>query len=1099
MAGILVFGALSYSLMGISQLPDVDFPVVTVTITWPGASPDVMESAVADIVEDAVMSVDGIQLVQSASQQGQTQIIIQFALEQNINAALLQIQTKVSQAQKNLPETIDPPVITKTNPNDQPILWAAAYQENGKLRDLSLFARDELKNKLTTVPGVGDISLGGYVDPQMRIWMDADKMRAAELTSDDIVGAVNLGHKLTPTGYQDKGAKESYIRVQSEFTDAAGCNSLMIPKRGGETVWTKIRLGDVAHCEEGTDEIRRIARFNGIQPTIGMGVIKQHGTNAVAIGDAVRKRIHQLGEILPSGMKLGIANDSTVFIRDSIKELLFTLGMAVLLTALVCYLFLGSLSSAFNVILAIPVSLVGSFIVIHALGFTVNTFTLMALSLSIGIVVDDAIMVLENITRHNEEGEPRALAALLGAREITGAATAATLAILAIFLPVVFMKGIVGKFFFQFGITLSVTVMLSLLEALTLAPMRCSQFLSVGKENAVTRRVNKGMQWLSGAYHRGLKHALNHRGKIITVSILLFAFSLITVKFLRKEFIPPQDQSRFLVTIHTKMGSSLEATDKVFREAEKFLKSRSEVESYFVSVGGFGGGLVNQGISFVNLKERGKRGKNDPFKSAPSQQEFMAYARKELSKIPGVENVAILDLSLSGFSAQRGYPIEFVLQGPDWDTLTKVSSDLRTKLAQLKVMADIDSDYNPNMPETTIVPDRAKAAARGVPISVITDAISAMVGGQRLLPNKYTDKAGHRDDIQVKMIPRQNEQATDITRINVRNINNEVMPLVEVVTVMPTTTLLTITRYNRERGISIYGNFPPGTSQSDVLERIQKEAKETLPKGYHLTLSGSSQAFNDSFSSLAIALVLGIFVAYLVLASQFNSFLHPVVILLSLPFSITGALWAMKITDTSLNVYSIIGILLLMGIVKKNAILLVEFTNQKRAEGKNVTEALLEACPIRLRPILMTSFACVAGAIPEAFAHGSGAEVIRPMAIALIGGVLLSTFLTLFVVPCAYSLFSRFEGHKHEKELDEALGALKQIERKAQADDLAATGPAAARDGANLDERAVGGIAAAAGAAGVMVARALDVIGGPGLARASRVEPAAGEGRSSSE
>ncbi len=1032
MAGLLVFGAISWSRMGISQLPDVDFPVVTITVNWAGASPDVMESAVADIIESAVMSVDGIQLVQSTSQQSQSTIVIQFNLDQDINVALQQVQTKVSQAQKNLPQTIDPPIITKTNPSDQPIMLVAASANGFPIRDLSLFIRDHLKDMITTTNGVGDVSLGGYVEPQMRIWMNAEKMRRAEITSDDIIAAVNNEHQIAPTGFQDTEKTETFVRVHSEFANAEECNHLIIPARVGAPVWKKIHIGDVARCEEGTDEIRRLSRFDQIWPSMGIGVIKQHGTNAVAIADIVREKLKTIAEILPKGMKIGIITDSTKFIKDSINELNFTLLMAVLLTAIVCYLFLGTLSSAFNVVLAIPVSLIGSFIVLHALGFTVNTFTLLGLSLSIGIVVDDAIMVLENITRHHELGKSKVHAAIVGAREITGAATAASLAILAIFVPVVFMKGIVGKFFFQFGVTMSVAVMISLLEALTLAPMRCSQFLSVGSGNFVTLAVHQWLDSLSKFYRKTLVWCLESKSKkwaVLLTAFSLFGISLQLQSGLRQEFIPPQDQCRFLVTLYTKMGSSMAITDDAFRHAEAIYeqwRGKKIVQDYYVAVGGFGsGGLVNQGISYVTLTDLNERPSVEPFHKRPTQQEFMQHLRTELQAIPGVVRVSMIDLSLTGFSAQRGFPIEFELQGPDWKKLTDLSIEMRKRLMDSGLMADVDTDYNPNMPETEVYPDRDKAFGRGVPVTTIAQNISAMVGGMKLLPNKYTDSSGHRDDIQVKLVADENRGPPDINKIWVRNVQGEIVPLASLVSMKQDSTLLTITRYNRERGVMIMGNFSPGKSQSQVIDFVQKTAKDLLPPGYHLSISGSSQAFKESISSLLGALILGIFVAYMVLASQFNSFIHPAIILLALPFSLTGAFIAMRMTDTSINIYSLIGILLLMGIVKKNSILLVEFTNHKRSEGLSVVEALLEACPTRLRPILMTSFATIAGAIPEAFARGSGSEVVRPMAISVIGGVLVSTFLTLFVVPCAYSLCAKLESTKHEDELKTAFQAIK--------------------------------------------------------------------------
>jgi hydrophobe/amphiphile efflux-1 (HAE1) family protein len=1025
MASLLIFGGISFMRMGISQLPDVDFPVVTIQVNWPGASPDVMESAVADIIEDAVMSIDGIQLVTSTSQQSQTQITIQFNLEQDINAALLQVQTKLSQAQKNLPQTIDPPIITKTNPSDQPIMWAALYSPAGKtIRELSLFVRDHLKGMITTVNGVGDVALGGYLEPQMRIWFNPVEMRKRHITSEDVIDAINDEHQLAPTGYQDKGPKETYVRVISEFRNAEECEKLFIPARKGEPNFVGMRIGEVAKCVEGTDEIRRISRYNGMGPAIGLGIIKQHGTNAVAIGEAVKEKLKNLQSIIPKGTKLEVVTDTTVFIKEAVKELGTTLLLSIFLTSIVCYLFLGTFSSALNVILAIPVSLIGSFIILNALGFTVNSFTLMGLSLSIGIVVDDAIMVLENISRHFEEGKNRVYASFVGAREITGAATAASIAVVAIFIPVIFMEGIVGKFFYQFGVTLSVAVMISLLEALTLAPMRTSQFLKIGKGNKVTNAVSHFMDWLAVKYKNGLRFFLNWRKTVLLITFAVFAASLFTVKFLRKEFLPPQDQSRFLVTLYTKMGSSIMFTDSVFKKVEALLKTRPEIDHYYVAVGGFGGGLVNQGISFITMKEKGERPFKAPFKSAPSQQEFMEYLRGALQKTVGVERASLLDLSLTGFSAQRGYPIEFVLQGPDWEKLATLSMEMRNRLKKSGLMSDVDSDYNPNMPELEIIPDRDRASFYGVPITNIANGIAATVGGRKLLPNKYTDSSGHRDDIQVKLDPTVNQGKEDLSAIDVRNVMGETVPLGNVVKTKEGKTLLTITRYNRERGISIFGNFKKGKSQSEVIEFVQENAKEILPPGYHVEVSGSSKAFQESFNSLLFALILGIAVSFMVLASQFNSFLHPMIILLALPFSVTGAFIAMNLTDTSLNIYSLIGLLLLMGIVKKNSILLVEFTNHKRNDGLSVNDALLEACPIRLRPILMTSIATIAGALPQAFALGAGAEVMRPMAVSVIGGVFLSTILTLFVVPCAYSLTARLESKKHEKELKEALQEL---------------------------------------------------------------------------
>ncbi len=1025
MAGLIIFGGISFFRMGISQLPDVDFPVLTITITWAGASPETMETAVSDILEDAVMSIEGIRNVSSISQEGLTNITIEFELNRDINSALQEVQSKILQAQRNLPGDIDPPVVTKSNPEDQPIL-ALGLSGTADIRSMIIFQRNNLKDEISTIEGVGDLRLFGYVQPNMRIWLNNDLMKYKEITVEDIIHTISSQHSLTPSGFMENGPKETSVRVLSEAQSVKDFENLIIPNRRGEPIWSPIRLGEVAKIEDGLADIRRISRMNGNR-SVGLGVIKQRGSNAVSVGKAVKAKLPKINDRLPKGMKLDVIWDGTKFIEESTHELLFTLLLSVILTSAVCWAFLGSWSSAFNVILAIPTSLVGAFIVLYFFGFTLNTFTLLGLSLSIGIVVDDAIMVLENIVRYFQAGMGRVKAAIVGAREITSAAVAASLAILAIFLPVVFMKGIIGKFFFQFGVTMSVAVMLSLVEALTLAPMRCSQFLDTGHNTRMGQMMERFMDYLARIYRKGLEWSLGNRAKMIAAAILIFASSMFLVGGLKKEFVPPQDQSRFMISIQTPLGSSMGLTNEVFKKAEAILMSRPEVRIYFSAVGGFQGGLVNQGTMSVTMKDPGERPVTAPFKKRPTQQEFMPFIREEIKKIPGITRVTVMDLSLAGFSAKRGFPIQFSVQGPDWGRLADLSSRMMQLMSGSGLVTDVDTDYNLGMPEFKITPDRDKAMAMGVTVSNIANAISASVGSLRV--GKYTDESGRRNDIRIKLMDTFNRTTEDISRIMVRNMHGEMVPLSAVVKIEEKRSLLTITRYNRERAISIYANTAPGKSQADAMNFIEKEGSKILPEGYHLVLTGSSQTFKESFDSLILALILGIIVAYMVLGSQFNSFIHPFTVLLALPFSVTGAFIAMKLTGISLNIYSMIGLLLLMGIVKKNSILLVDFTNSRRLEGLDVRAALLEACPIRLRPILMTSIATIAAAIPPALSLGPGSETIRPMAIVVIGGVFLSTLLTLFVVPCAYSLMSKFESIRHREALHDALESLGELKQ----------------------------------------------------------------------
>ncbi len=1003
MVGIFVFGWIGFRELGVSQLPDVDFPVVNVSINWEGAAPEVMETEVTDIIEDAVMSVEGIKEVSSVSRQGDANITIEFNLGRDIDAALQDVQTKISQAQRNLPHDIDPPVVTKSNPEDQPILWMAVSGDR-PLKDTMLYISETLKNEFTTVEGVGEVRLGGYVKPSLRVWLDAKKMKENEITVEDVLHGIDAQHANLPSGYIDTGSQEMNVRVYGEAANSEEFENITIPGRvRGGPVWNQMKIKDVAVVEDGLEDLRRISRSGG-RPAVGLGIVKQRGSNAVAVARAVEAKMKKVQKHLPEGMRLNFVFDTTQFIKDSVGELTRNLFLAVLLTSIVCFIFLGSWSATINVLLAIPVSVFGTFFVIYLLGFTLNTFTMLGLSLVIGIVVDDAIMVLENISRYQEKGFNRLDAAITGAREITFAALAASIAILAIFIPVIFMKGAIGKFFYQFGITISVAVAFSLLEALTIAPMRCSRFLDVGHTTALGLWVETHTKQWTKNYEQSLRVVLEHRKLVLLGAIGIFILSLGLTFFLKKEFVPSQDQSRFLARIVLPLGSSIQKTNEVLKKAEEYVMSRGEAAHYYSAVGGFGGGEANTGMLFVTMKPIHQRPKIKGHRT--TQQEFMQILRKEFNAIPGVQRAVMQDLSLSGFSAHRGFPVEFTIRGPEWEKLSQYAKTLMEEMKASGLMIDVDTDYQLGMPEVQVRPDRQKAAEHGVSIRSIADTINATVGGVR--GGKFT-KRGKRYDVRVRLADSDRMSPEVIKNMWVRNQNGELVALADVVTSEVKPTLFSITRKNRQRAISIYANPAPGHSQQEALDAVQKITQKVLSAEYQAVFSGGSQAFKESADSLKFALVLGVFVAYMVLATQFNSFIHPVTVLLALPFSITGAFIALWISRNSLNLYSMIGLILLMGIVKKNSILLVDFTNESRRQGKGVRQALLEACPIRLRPILMTSVSTIVAAIPVALARGSGSETMAPMAVTIVGGVLLSTVLTLYVVPCAYEVFSKFE------------------------------------------------------------------------------------------
>ncbi|MBI4598528.1 MAG: efflux RND transporter permease subunit [Candidatus Omnitrophica bacterium] len=1004
MASLILFGAISFKRMGVSQMPEAEFPVVSVTMTWEGAAPEVMESDVVDIVEDAITSIQGVRDIASTTRQGQATITIEFDLERDIDVALQEVQTKIAQAQLRLPRELDPPVVIKLNPQDQPIMWLGV-SSNLPIRDLMEYVQDHLKDQFQTINGVGEIFLGGFLERNLRVWIDAQKLEPLQLTVQDVIDAIQREHAELPAGRIETGQQEFNVRSMGEATSVEEFGNIIITRRAGGPIYKPIYLKDVATIEDGLADRRRIARING-KPAVGLGIRKQRGANEVAVAHRVLERMKQLQPTLPKGVELGVNFNRTQFIEESINELTFTLVLSAILTSLVCWLFLGSWSATLNILMAIPTSIVGSFICLYFFRFTLNTFTLLALSLAIGIVVDDAIMVLENIVRYREQGLEKAEAARRGARQITSAALAATLAIIAIFLPVAFMTGIIGKFFFEFGVAISVAVALSLLEALTLTPMRCSQFLQVGARRTIIGKAVEGaFHGLANGYRAALAWSLTRRWLVLAAGVAVFAGSIMLVKFLRKEFVPPQDQSMFLVRLQTPVGSSIDFTDDRFKQAEAFAMSRPEIKRYFGAIGGFGGGEVNTGILFMTFKPPKERPIVPPNTKPLSQRELMALFRKHLNAIPDTK-AYIQDLSMSGFSAQRGFPIELTVRGREWNTLAEFSEELKHRMAASPLMVDVDTDYLTGVPEVRVRPDRIKAAERGVSIDAIGQTINAMIGGQRVA--KYT-RGGRRYDVRVRLIPSQRTQAEDIERLWVWNNQGELVQLKDVVTVTEKPTLLTISRKNRERAIGLFANIAAGESQTTAIAEVNRLAKDIMPEGYRVVFGGSTETFKESFNSLLFALVLGIIVSYMVLGSQYNSYLHPLTVLLALPFSISGAFLALWATRQSINLYSFIGLILLMGIVKKNSILLVDFTNQFREQGKNVHEALMQACPTRLRAILMTSVSTVAAATPPALSLGPGAETRMPMAIAVIGGVTFSTLLTLFVVPCAYSLLSHIE------------------------------------------------------------------------------------------
>jgi hydrophobe/amphiphile efflux-1 (HAE1) family protein len=987
MAGTILFGLVASSRIGVSQMPDVDSPNVTVSLGWPGASPEEIESGIIQPLEESLAQVEGVQRIEATARLGSARLTAIFALNRNIDLALQDVQAKVSQAQRSLPQDVQQPTVSKSNPDDQPLLTVGLKGAFSR-QVLSDFARYQVEQKLQTIPGVGQVTTAGYLDRNIRIWVDSAKLIERNVTVSDINSALTKQHVVVPGGQLETPGQDITVQVLGEALDLDTFKHIIISDKAGAPIY----LQDVALIEDGFEDARTIARIDGV-PLQALSILKQHGSNAVTVASDVRAAVDELKKTLPPGMDIDVLFDTTDFIKESVHEIETELVLAVGLTSLVCWLFLGSFSATLNVLLAIPMSLFGTIAVIWAAGFTLNTFTLLGLSLAIGLVVDDAVMVMENIYRHGEMGKDGFKAALDGTGEITFAALAATAAVIAIFLPVIFMNGVVGRYFFQFGVTLSLAVAISYVEAVTLAPARCARLLANHGEtkSKVAVTVDRLFTRLANFYHRALGLALSHPWKVLAISAAVMVVSFVVGLSLPSEFTPPQDQSSFNVRITAPTGSDVEEADRETKKIEDALGKHAEVASVMSNVSP---GSASLTVKLVPPNQR-----------KLTQQEFAASMRKQFV-LPGAR-VSVQDPSQQGIGSSKGSPIQVSVRGSDWNTLVTQALKVRDELEHSGVATDVDTDYQLGLPEVMVTPDRARTADLGVSIEDLASTINALVGG--VVVGKYSSQ-GRRLDVRMRMLLSQRLTPEDIGEITVRTASGQMVPISSMVTVDEKPVLQSINRIDRERSVSVTANVAPGHSQSEALAFVNTLTKD-FPVGYHAVLGGQSSDFQDSMQSLGFALMFGIAVAYMILAAQFNSFMHPVTVLTILPLSVAGAFLGLWAGGKTLSIYSMIGILLLMGITKKNSIILVDYANAVRAEKSlSARDAMLEAGPIRLRPILMTTVATMMAAVPSALGLGAGSETRGPMAIAVLGGLTLSTLLSLLVVPSFYLVADRIKG-----------------------------------------------------------------------------------------
>ena len=999
---ILLFGVVAFLRLPVREYPDIDPPIISVTTLYRGASPAVVETEITNVLEEQFATLEGVKTMTSSSREQGSVITIEFELNRNVDEAANDVRDRVSRVRSTLPREIDDPVISKVDVNAQPIVWLALSSDRHSGLELTDVADRILKERLQRLPGVGSVIIAGERRYAMRVWLDPLRMASHDLTAQDVEAAIRRENTEIPGGRVEGAEREFSVRTRGELTTPEEFGAIIVAQSKNDIV----RLRDVAEVSLGAADERTAVRYNG-QTAVGLGVVKQSKASTVDVAADVSKALGDLSGLLPAGMKLDIAFDSSTFINSSIDEVKETLIIAMCLVILVVLAFLKSLRATAIPTLAIPISIIGALAAAYFAGFTLNILTLLALVLAIGLVVDDAIVVLENVYRHMEMGKSRLQAALDGSKEIGFAVLATTITLVAVFVPLAFLTGSVGRLFNEFGISLAVAILLSGFVALTLTPMLCSRMLKPlhGTSSSwATRSFDAFFEWLNRIYDRTLRFAMRWKWLTIGGAVAAVVLSVVLFRLLPSELVPIEDRGVAFGIVIAPEGATLDYTDKYMREVESRLLPLQERRSLFSATGlGFGGpGRVTNGFVFLGLAPRSERRR--------SQQEIVQALFPRLISIPGVLAFVINPPSLGGsFSSS---PVEYVLQGETYEELNQAVGTVMGEASKLGYMINLDTDLRLNKPQLDLTIDRERAAGLGVSVTDIGLTLETFLGGRIVTNFKRGTK---QYDCILQMKPSSRSAPDDIREIYLRG-KGGLVQLANVVRVEETLAPKELNHYNRVRSATITANLVPGVSLGQALDDLDRISAEKLPSGMKRDYAGQSLEFKSSTSSLYFMFLLAIIFIYLVLAAQFESFIHPLTILLSVPLAVFGALLALLIFGQSLNIYSQIGLIMLIGLVTKNAILIVEFSNQLRGQGKSATDAVIEAATIRLRPILMTSLATIFGVLPIAIGLGAGAESRRPLGLAVVGGMLFSTFLTLVLVPVLYAILSRFVRVSTEEE-----------------------------------------------------------------------------------
>ncbi|WP_335901085.1 efflux RND transporter permease subunit [Shewanella algae] len=992
---LIAFGLVSFGKLPLREYPDIDPPIVSIDTSYRGASASVVESRITQLIEDRISGVEGIRHIDSSSTDGRSSVVLEFDIDRDIEAAANDVRDRIAGLLDNLPEEADPPEVQKANGGDEVIMWLNLVSDQMTTLQLTDYARRYLTDRFSVIDGVANMRVGGGKVYAMRVWIDRQALAARNLTVADVEAALRSENVELPAGSIESKERHFTVRLERSFRTAEDFANLVLTQGGDGYL---VKLGDVARVEIGSEEERIMFRGNG-EAMIGLGVSKQSTANTLEVARAVNQLVDEINPTLPQGMEIKRSYDSSVFIEASIDEVYQTLFIAIILVIIVIYLFLGSVRAMLIPALTVPVSLLATFIVLYALGYTINLLTLLAMILAIGMVVDDAIVMLENIHRRIEEGDSPLKAAFLGAREVAFAVIATTAVLVAVFMPITFLDGDLGKLFKEFAVTMSAAVLFSSIVALTLSPMMCSKLLKPASQDTwLMRQVDKGMNALAGFYSRSLTGAMKHPLLVSLLVVAALGASAYMVKLIPQEFAPEEDRGSMFLMVNGPEGASYEYIEAYMNEVEQRLMplvDSGEIKRLLIRAPRGWGGSANfsNGMAIIVLNDWGQR--------RPAK-EIINDVRARLADLAGVRAFPVMR---QAFGRGVGKPVQFVIGGPSYEELARWRDIMLEKAAENPNLVGLDHDYKETKPQLRVVIDKDRAADLGVSIAHIGRTLESMLGS-RLVTTFMRD--GEEYDVIIEGNRDSQNTASDMQNIYVRSDRSkQLIPLSNLVSIEEFADASQLHRYNRMRAITLEASLAEGYSLGEALDYLNDLAHTYLPAEALISYKGQSLDYQESGSSMYFVFLLALGIVFLVLAAQFESYIHPMVIMLTVPLATVGALVGLLLTGQSLNIYSQIGIIMLVGLAAKNGILIVEFANQLRDKGVDFDAAILQAANQRLRPILMTGITTAAGAVPLVLAEGAGAETRFVIGVVVLSGILLATLFTLLVIPVAYSLFAR--------------------------------------------------------------------------------------------